>query len=72
MELDFSEITPDIVLEMFSQKFNCAQVVFAHGAHFLGLDMETALKIPAVFGGGMHQGNECGAVTGALMASGLK
>lgn len=72
MELDFTDMTPQSVLEKFGQKFNCAQIAFAHGAYFLGLDTDTALKIPAVFGGGMHHGNECGAVTGALMAIGLK
>lgn len=72
MELDFTDMTPQNVLQKFSQKFNCAQIAFAHGAYFLGLDVDTALKIPAVFGGGMHHGNECGAVTGALMAIGLK
>lgn len=72
MELDFADMTPENALEKFSQKFNCAQIAFAHGAYFLGLDLDIALKIPAVFGGGMHHGNECGAVTGALMAIGLK
>lgn len=72
MALDFSDMTPENVLEKFMQKFNCAQIVFAHGAENLDIDMDIALKIPAVFGGGMHHGNECGAVTGALMAIGLK
>lgn len=72
MDLDFENMTPEAVLEKFGQKFNCAQIVFAHAADHLGLDPDTALKIPAVFGGGMHHGDMCGAVTGALMAIGLK
>ena len=72
MELDFADMSLESVQKKLSQKFNCAQITFAHGAYFFGLDLDIALKIPAVFGGGMHHGNECGAVTGALMAIGLK
>lgn len=38
----------------------------------MGLDHETAAKIGCGFGGGMHVGSVCGAVTGAIMAIGLK
>ena len=38
----------------------------------LDLDEETALKIAAGFGGGMHKGDMCGTVTGGLMVLGLK
>ncbi|NOY97658.1 MAG: C_GCAxxG_C_C family protein, partial [Chloroflexi bacterium] len=39
----------------------------------LGLSEESAIKIAAAFGGGMaRQGEVCGAVSGALMALGLK
>lgn len=34
--------------------------------------MDTALKISCGFGGGMRQGEVCGAVTGAIMVLGLK
>lgn len=72
MELDFSEITPEIVLERFGQKINCAQIAFAHGAHYLDFSATDALKIASTFGGGMRCGGMCGAVIGALMALGLK
>ena len=52
--------------------FNCAQSVFAALAEDLGLPRETALRISACFGGGMRCGQTCGAVTGALMAIGMK
>ncbi len=53
--------------------FNCSQAVFAALAPDLGLEQETALKIAAAFGGGISRmGETCGAVTGALMAVGLK
>jgi C_GCAxxG_C_C family probable redox protein len=39
----------------------------------LGLERETALKISQAFGGGMaRMGLTCGAVTGAMLAIGLK
>ncbi len=38
----------------------------------MGLDYQTAVKISAGFGGGMMLGSVCGAVTGGVMAIGLK
>lgn len=59
-------------LDFHSKNFNCAQSVFAAFADDLGIDKKTALKISSCFGGGMRCGEVCGAVTGALMALGLK
>ena len=57
-------------------KNNCSQAVFtAYGEHMgLGkVDYDTCMKITSAFGGGIAQtGNVCGALTGALMALGLK
>ncbi len=36
------------------------------------MDYQTAVKVSAGFGGGMMLGSVCGAVTGAIMAIGLK
>jgi C_GCAxxG_C_C family probable redox protein len=70
------EITMDEVeraLERFSQGYNCAQAVFSAFTPGSGLPEEAALKIAASFGGGISRtGGECGAVTGALMALGLR
>lgn len=61
-----------IAQERFAQGFSCSQAVFSAYASQLELDVETALKLASLFGGGVaHQGNACGAVTGALMALGL-
>ena len=58
--------------DRFAEGFNCSQAVFSAYAAQLGIDDETALKLASPFGGGIaHQGNVCGAVTGALMALGL-
>ena len=57
---------------LFDQGFDCAQTVFSAFAEELDLDEETALKIAAGFGGGMHLGDMCGCVTGGLMVLGLK
>lgn len=56
----------------FEKGFQCSQAVFAAYATECGLTEEQALKIGAAFGGGMCKGEVCGAVTGALMAIGLK
>ena len=58
--------------DRFAKGFNCSQAVFSAYATQFGIDDETALKLASSFGGGIaHQGNVCGAVTGALMALGL-
>jgi C_GCAxxG_C_C family probable redox protein len=63
----------ETAVSCFAQGFNCSQAVFSAYAEHLGLDEKAALKIAAGFGGGMGRMAEtCGAVTGALMALGLK
>jgi C_GCAxxG_C_C family probable redox protein len=55
------------------QGFNCSQAVFSTLAEPLGLNPSLALKIASPFGGGIGRtGETCGAVTGALMALGLR
>ena len=63
----------DRAASCFKEGFNCAQAVLsAYGPNF-GLDRGLALKVAAAFGGGMGRlGGTCGAVTGALMAIGLR
>ena len=61
-----------ITRDRFAEGFNCSQAVFCAFAPKFGIDDETALKLTSPFGGGVaHQGQVCGAVTGALMALGL-
>ena len=67
-----TSITPELALSGFMAGIDCSQAVFAEFAPQFGIDRETALKISANFGGGMWEGETCGAVTGALMALGLK
>jgi len=59
---------------MFMEKrYNCAQSVLGALTEELGLDTDTALRIASSFGAGMVQMQEtCGAVTGGLMALGLR
>lgn len=57
----------------FKSGFNCAQSVFAEFATELGLTEEQAYKLASGFGGGLsHTNNICGAVTGGVLAIGLK
>jgi C_GCAxxG_C_C family probable redox protein len=46
--------------------------VFSAVAEQLGMDYQTAVKVSCGFGGGMYLGSVCGAVTGGIMAIGLK
>ncbi len=63
----------DVAMEKFLAGYNCAQaVLYAYGPE-LGLDGETALKLATGLGAGMaRQGEVCGAITGGIMALGLK
>jgi C_GCAxxG_C_C family probable redox protein len=57
---------------LFLSGYNCAQSVFLAFAEEVGLDIETAKKLSASFGGGKGRLKEvCGAVSGAFMAAGL-
>lgn len=60
-------------LELFSDNYNCSQSVLTAFAPELGLSENQSLKLACAFGAGMgRQQLTCGAVTGALMALGLK
>jgi C_GCAxxG_C_C family probable redox protein len=53
--------------------YNCAQSVLVVFCADLNLDKETAMKLATGFGAGMARKQEvCGAVTGGIMAIGLK
>ena len=61
---------------MDEQRGNCAQAIFArYGPQMSSgkVDCETCMQITSAFGGGINlTGNVCGAITGALMALGIK
>jgi C_GCAxxG_C_C family probable redox protein len=63
----------EVAVEKFLSGYNCAQaVLYAYGPD-LGLDAETALRVATGLGGGMgRRGEVCGAVTGGILALGLK
>lgn len=46
--------------------------MFSAVAEQMGVDYQTAVKLSCGFGGGMFLGSVCGAVTGGIMAIGLK
>jgi len=63
----------DIALEKFSAGYNCAQAVLFSFCDDLGFNKDMALKLACGFGGGMARKQEvCGAVTGGILAIGLK
>jgi len=60
-------------LEYFRNRFNCSQSVLTPFGTEFNLSADMCLKIATAFGGGMgRQQLTCGAVTGAIMAIGLK
>jgi len=60
-------------LELFHDRCNCAQSVLAASVDEETLSRTQAFGAAALFGGGLcRTGRTCGAVTGALMAIGLK
>ncbi len=59
--------------ERFLGGSSCSQSMFSSFAEYYGVDKEVAYRIASGFGGGVaHTGGLCGAVTGGLMALGLK
>ena len=63
----------DKAVGCFREGFNCSQAVFSPYSGEFGLEKETAHRAAAGMGGGMGGlGEVCGAVTGAMMAIGLK
>ncbi len=60
-------------VKLFEEGFVCSQAVFAAYCDLLGLEESVGLKIANGFGGGIARKQEvCGAVSGAIMAIGLK
>jgi C_GCAxxG_C_C family probable redox protein len=58
---------------LYKEEFCCAQAVFSTYARHWGMDPEIFLKIGEAFGAGIGgMASICGAVTGAIMAIGLK
>jgi len=58
---------------LFRNGYLCAPSVFSTFSQELGLDADIALKIATGFGAGIAgRSKTCGAVTGAIMAIGLK
>lgn len=58
---------------MMEDGLQCSQAVVAVLSKQLDLDLEQALRLSSGFGGGVAmQGDICGAVSGAIMAIGLK
>ena len=62
----------ETAVTMHANGYNCAQAVLAGSEEYTGLDEKTALAIAAGFGGGLRSGEVCGAISGAVMAIGMK
>jgi C_GCAxxG_C_C family probable redox protein len=63
---------PKAAEEHFLKSMNCSQAILETYGPALGLDAATARRLGTGFAGGMGTGSDCGALTGAVMALGLK
>jgi C_GCAxxG_C_C family probable redox protein len=60
-------------VEFFNEDYNCCESVLLSSAGLLGVDCDIIPKIASPFGGGICQRKHmCGALSGAVMALGLK
>lgn len=59
-------------VELFFSGCNCCQAVAAVFCEKYDIPQTTVLRLGAAFGGGMRRKEVCGAVSGALMALGMK
>jgi len=57
---------------MLNDNFSCSQAVLEVFCDDFGVDIKTARKLSAMFGGGLKRGGVCGVLTGGLMVLGLK
>jgi len=63
----------ETAVQMFEREFSCSQSVFSAFAGPADISRELALRVASGFGGGLGRtGETCGAVTGAVMALGLR
>ena len=63
----------DIAVEKFLAGYNCAQAVLYSFCDDLHFDKDTALRLASGFGAGMaRKQGTCGAITGGIIAIGLK
>lgn len=63
----------DRALELFAAQYNCAQSVLGALGESQGESLAVCLKVASPFGGGIcRRAETCGAVTGALMAIGMR
>lgn len=64
---------PTLALATFANSYNCSQSVFCVFAPDFGISKDLSLRLAGPFGGGIARRQEtCGAVTGALLALGLR
>jgi C_GCAxxG_C_C family probable redox protein len=62
----------ELAVDRMAKGHSCAQAVCSALAEQMGVDYQTAVRVSSGFGGGMGLGSACGAVTGGIMAIGLK
>ena len=65
-------LTKEQINKGFAECIHCSQHVLMEWADKLGYDRDKAARIAAPFGGGMFRGDTCGAVSGAMIAIGMK
>ena len=62
----------ETVCRLFNEGFACSQICLSELSAEVGIDENEAKRIAALFGGGAWSGEMCGAVSGCIMALGLR
>jgi len=71
MEKQFVEVQ-NIAEDYFNSGYNCSESIVLAVCEYMGIDKEMPLKIATPFGSGMSKnGNNCGALSAAFIASGM-
>ena len=65
-------VNKEEIAKLFRDGLNCAQIVLSHFCEKHHMEKTEAIRIGCGFGGGVRNGELCGAVSGAVMVIGLK
>ncbi len=67
------DVAMEVCCKYFEKDYNCCETVLLAFSELLGMESDIIPRIATPFGGGIHQRRHmCGALTGAIMAIGLR
>lgn len=66
------ELTKEMIANSFINGVDCSQIIMGEWADRIGLSKEDAIKVSSAFGGGLGEGETCGAIIGGMLVLGMK